>query len=765
LVLLAAVLGLGCVIRHGPTGWSRAAELLRIRLKHGPLPDPLQSEFTWSLLYAGTIAAIVAASAIVLIRNRHCLPALPGRTALLRLVGAGVLASVLSAVQVLPTMELVRASDRAAPHAPHETVAFSFVPLRLAELVAPAFFGRQFPVNSRWAPFAPIETGIWTPNVYMGLVTVVMAFAGAWFARRSASVLWLIALTLLMLWLAFGKWGGIWWMFDPNLHTPFNAVRDAGKLTQYGASDGLYRLLEETVPGFRSFRFPSKALVFPTLGVALLAGLGIGRVLESPAQRLRVAVLCFTNVVLASLCLLQPWLQRTLLDHDRGNSVFGPYHAAWAQRHLMMAVVHFVIAVLVLWLLLLLKDRFGAKGRSAVGVAFLAMLAVDLFVAHQWLMMTDEQEAIDRKPKVLAAIEADAANDPPELYRIHRTRIYTPERWAFYADRSRDLDLTRWERNTLQPKYGLPFGCHYTTTTGTMSIYDVEFFFAPWVVPAPPSLRERLKSETDSIVYYPRQGYNIWNTRYFVLPKLAKLDDEDRGIFNFLATADGKPCPLIAESAPAEDDYQILKNPEAFPRAWIVHSAEFIAPIRSLRRKDREEPMERLLYRARDAGMPLWKGLPWGEYPLRSVAMLECDNPLEFAPFSTGQPVRPEESVEIADYQPDRVRINVRLAAPGFVILAETYFPGWSATLDGGQAVPIVKANRAMRAVPMPSGAHTIEMRYRSRPFEVGGACSVAGWIGVLAWSLRRRTLPKARTTGARLSVSPARAATGAEGK
>jgi uncharacterized membrane protein YfhO len=75
-------------------------------------------------------------------------------------------------------------------------------------------------------------------------------------------------------------------------------------------------------------------------------------------------------------------------------------------------------------------------------------------------------------------------------------------------------------------------------------------------------------------------------------------------------------------------------------------------------------------------------------------------------------------------------------------VLADTFYPGWQATLDG-QPVEILRANHTFRAVAFPPGEHTVVFRYLPLSFQVGAVVSLltlfvtVGALTVL--SLRRR--------------------------
>jgi len=68
---------------------------------------------------------------------------------------------------------------------------------------------------------------------------------------------------------------------------------------------------------------------------------------------------------------------------------------------------------------------------------------------------------------------------------------------------------------------------------------------------------------------------------------------------------------------------------------------------------------------------------------------------------------------------PNEVTIRASLEAPGYLVLADTWYPGWHATVDG-EPHRVLRANHAFRAVRLSQGTHVLEMRYRPRSVAVG---------------------------------------------
>ena len=103
-------------------------------------------------------------------------------------------------------------------------------------------------------------------------------------------------------------------------------------------------------------------------------------------------------------------------------------------------------------------------------------------------------------------------------------------------------------------------------------------------------------------------------------------------------------------------------------------------------------------------------------------------------------PCGPAGEARITRDGSDRVRLEVEASRPAFAVLADTWDPGWRATLDG-RAVELLRANVTFRAVAVPAGRHVVEMTYRPRAASAGLAVSIAGLAlaGLAAVALRQR--------------------------
>ncbi|MBA2276244.1 MAG: YfhO family protein [Chloroflexia bacterium] len=158
---------------------------------------------------------------------------------------------------------------------------------------------------------------------------------------------------------------------------------------------------------------------------------------------------------------------------------------------------------------------------------------------------------------------------------------------------------------------------------------------------------------------------------------------------------------------------RVLENPEALPRAWLVHEARQVADGDAL-------------------GL-----LVSGAVDPRWVALLEDPVPALGVPADSTA-----DTAVVTTYEPDRILIETHSQAASLLMLSESYDPNWRAYVDG-ERVELYVADHALRAVPVPTGAHTVELRYESLALRGGMAISVgayavlgavwaaAGWAGV----------------------------------
>ncbi len=100
-----------------------------------------------------------------------------------------------------------------------------------------------------------------------------------------------------------------------------------------------------------------------------------------------------------------------------------------------------------------------------------------------------------------------------------------------------------------------------------------------------------------------------------------------------------------------------------------------------------------------------------------------------------------EGSAAITRYAPEEVRVRVVTLQPAVLVLLDSFDQGWTATLDDGTDLPIMRANALVRAVVVPPGTHVVTFTYQTPLLEAGAWASLAGLgicLGLLADARRR---------------------------
>ena len=75
---------------------------------------------------------------------------------------------------------------------------------------------------------------------------------------------------------------------------------------------------------------------------------------------------------------------------------------------------------------------------------------------------------------------------------------------------------------------------------------------------------------------------------------------------------------------------------------------------------------------------------------------------------------------------------------PGVVILSDSYYPGWQATVDGEPA-RIYAANHLFRGVEVGAGVHEVRFIYRPSSIRIGAGLSFVGVIVLVALFIAAR--------------------------
>jgi hypothetical protein len=176
--------------------------------------------------------------------------------------------------------------------------------------------------------------------------------------------------------------------------------------------------------------------------------------------------------------------------------------------------------------------------------------------------------------------------------------------------------------------------------------------------------------------------------------------------------------PQIYQAAPSPGTTapKIYLNETALPAAYVVHRARVV--------EDADARLAALL----DPG-----------FDPRAEVLLNQPPPV---PTSSNLPAADEPPPAVLRRGPDQVIIDVTMSQPGYLVLTDTHYPGWQATVDGAPA-EILAANHAFRAVQLAAGEHVVEFRYAPLSFRwgawitLGAILLLAGLVVATRWPTR----------------------------
>ncbi len=109
----------------------------------------------------------------------------------------------------------------------------------------------------------------------------------------------------------------------------------------------------------------------------------------------------------------------------------------------------------------------------------------------------------------------------------------------------------------------------------------------------------------------------------------------------------------------------------------------------------------------------------------RATAIIEEDAGRPPAPPAASAAPTAIVPARITRYEPRAVVVEADAPAASYLVLTDTYYPGWLATVDG-VATAIYPANHVLRGVPLAAGHHEIVFRYEPATFTAGA------WISAL---------------------------------
>jgi hypothetical protein len=426
-------------------------------------------------------------------------------------------------------------------------------------------------------------------------------------------------------------------------------------LLAMGGSTPLYQYVIQYLPGFDLFRIPARWLMGVSLALAVLAGFGLDNLVENDLPRRTLIIFLLIGLTLA-LGLILIWVFRADLLTWSDN-LNEPYRK--------------------------LSTAFLNKGFTPDPIYQQRLLL-------RWAFGLNT-------PAFLLIANLIAAGG---LLTLWMTRHLTNKAFASLTIMAVTIDLLLAGGTTINPVR--PEQRWQQLSRGAK--YVLEHVGEARVLPLGVSGEDAAVSNLGQ--YFPSL-YRVLSASGYASPlKLARyetfLDAADPvqaiqvlGVRYLLSR--GRMGADVAATYPlvyGDDDSVVYENKNPLPRTFVVHQAIQV-----------DSPTEALAY------------FQSREIDPRQTVILEAETTVP--PLAAGDLAAATSAATIIKQNPQLIEIETKLAAAGYLVLLDTFYPGWVATLDG-QPTSIYRADYLGRAIFIPAGEHLVRFEYKPQSFQWG---------------------------------------------
>jgi hypothetical protein len=665
-------------------------------------------------------------------------------TLLIYILGV-LLGGLLSAAQLLPTLELSALGLRSGGLSYWDVTSFSLQPLRLPWTLFPTYGLSDLSIV-----FGPAFTEF---VGYVGLVPLLLGLFGFWRGRRQRAWLFGLLFVVLGLFLALGRW------------------------------NPAYYILYKLVPGFDLFRTPARWMMLYTLGMAVLAGVGMERLGDWKMGGREVLRLISPslNPITASLVLLiaiDLLLAARSLPHTQPTAPQAVYgvrtapahlltdpartlHPAAMGRFLSLSTTEFDPGDMADWQRIYRQGTEPQLDEKAFGELIIALKAQEILAPNLplfWrvpavdgfdggvlpLQRYNDLMALLIPPETLVPdgrIREQLDMIPPaDLLRLMGVGYVITDKvrdlWfeGIYYDRQIGATLDAGHFPAVEIEVPQSFEATMATIVGFVDgdlktqnqiVARMEVIVDGVVIETIPltaggspggllinsTLDSALADQAGTVVAYRdiesgRQEYLVRLTfanpvapeslhivhggdpNVDVTIQAATLVDTRTETFQPLLPSDRGHFRLVHSG-----DVKIYEVLDGGERVYLASAVDVVSS-------------------AGEAQLQLQRGLPMGQVVVEAPAGVELAG-------ASG-------SAEIIAYAPEHIVVRTQTDDPALLVLSDAIYPGWEASIDGAPA-PIYPTNVLFRGVPVPAGDHEVVFTFRPQSWERGYRLSALG--------------------------------------
>jgi hypothetical protein len=433
-----------------------------------------------------------------------------------------------------------------------------------------------------------------------------------------------------------------------------------------GAHTPFYKIPFYLVPGTRYFRAPDSVFFVGTMGMAIFAARGAERVLAAEVTRRFVTGWVIFAAAIAALAAVGvvTAFARSVAP-EQALDLVDVNNAA-----VILGAVRSLIFVALAGLIMLNVPSLRRRaGRFAPVVAVALLAAADLFVVNKqyWVF----------SPPASELYKSDPALD-------YLRNLKQPGRVLALAVQGEGADIALYEGAELMTHRALnPLGYHGNEIARFNTLLDIPQGSGP-------------SDESRKLILVNENVRRLTATQY-ILANGQQLAALIPGLTQIVGPKTEDPS--------GRTNY-LYRLAEPAPFAWV-------APV---------------IVKAADDAVLATVTNP--RFDVQTAALFDPSAPVTAAPQVTTLPQPTGIDAHFDSYAPGRMAVTLDRAAPAgsALIVAENYYPGWHATVDGKPAA-IGRAQYSMIGVELPAGARRIELAFTSAPYERG---KVVTWVAII---------------------------------
>jgi len=598
-----------------------------------------------------------------------------------------ILFIILSAVQLVPFLELWIHSIRGAGISFQEATVWSFAPKDILLFFLPDAYGYFLDMKKYWI------TQCWLKTMYLGGLPFILSLIFFLFphpdplpegegARRNP--------------LRYGGEGRMRGIGrGPML---FLSLMLFSLFLSLGQYNPLYPLVFKYVPFFNGIRYPVKFLYIFILCLAITAGLGFERIRQFSKERdsknfkhLLMAFSIFSGFALLFLVLghgrVEQFLKVREIDFPEFN-------------HLSANLYHtkrFFFYLTLFFLLLRVGYEVGWKGWIKAMLVF--FLIADLF-GNMGFYGKEKSAEYFKKTRILEMVASD--KEPFRAFSTAKTiALDTP----ILVGHAIPFDLIK-EKHL--PSFNMIFRIHDIWGLDVVRLKRTDELYKRWIATTSISASNLI---------------DLYGVKYVVSVTPIEGDPRFELVYARLDGLEGNKEDLLKQNT-----IKLYRNKSPLSRAWLVRDFKVMDSKKMLLMMTRKnyDPRKEVLL---EEELPHPDPLPEGEGKKRS--------PL---PVGERDRVRGHGKVEFISESNNRLSLKVAAKEECILILSDTHYPGWKAFVNGKEE-KIHRANYNFRAVSLSRGVHRVEFVYAPLSFKLGAGLSIIGVLScaIIGWSSRRR--------------------------